>query len=121
MSGSTAVTVSSAAAPRWRLELCGLPQALSTTGAEAVVLERRDAAMLAWLAIEGPTARSRVSALLWPDEPLEAVRGRLRQRIFALKKKLGDEAVVGTLTLALAQPAALGRLRQRAGHGNVAG
>jgi DNA-binding SARP family transcriptional activator len=102
MSGSTAVTVSAIIAPRWRLQLCGLPQALSGTGDEAVVLERRDAAMLALLAIEGPTARSRVSELLWPDEALEAVRGRLRQRIFALKKKLGDEAVVGKLTLALA-------------------
>ena len=102
MSGSTAVTVSAIIAPRWCLQLCGLPQALSATGDQAVVLERRDAAMLALLAIEGPTARSRVSALLWPDEALEAVRGRLRQRIFALKKKLGDEAVVGKLTLALA-------------------
>lgn len=101
MSGSTAITGSAADAPRWRLQLCGLPQALSASG-QTITLERRDAALLALLAIEGPTARSRVTALLWPDEALEQVRGRLRQRIFALKRKLGTEAVEGRLTLTLA-------------------
>jgi DNA-binding SARP family transcriptional activator len=67
-----------------------------------VVLERRDAAMLALLAIEGPTARARVRALLWPDEPPEDVRGRLRQRIYALKRKFGAEAISGSSTLAIA-------------------
>jgi DNA-binding SARP family transcriptional activator len=68
---------------------------------ECVVLERRDAAMLALLAIEGPTPRARVIALLWPDESPEDVRGRLRQRIYALKRKLGVEAISGTSTLAI--------------------
>jgi DNA-binding SARP family transcriptional activator/predicted ATPase len=65
-----------------------------------VLLERRDAAMLALLAIEGPTARARVAALLWPDESLEDVRSRLRQRIYALKRKLGVETISGSSTLA---------------------
>ena len=72
--------------------MCGLPRVVATNG-KCVVLERRDAAMLALLAIEGPTARSRVTALLWPDESLEDVRGRLRQRIYALKRRLGVETI----------------------------
>src|SRR6185503_19490416 len=66
-----------------------------------MVLERRDAAMLALLAIQGPTARTRVTALLWPDEPAPDVRGRLRQRIYALKRKLGVEAICGSPTLSV--------------------
>ncbi len=93
-------------APGWRLHLCGLPRVLATDG-QCVVLERRDAAMLALLAIEGPTARARVTALLWPDESVEDVRGRLRQRIYALKRKLGVEAISGSSTLAIAPPPAL--------------
>lgn len=65
------------------------------------MLERRDAAMLALLAIEGPTARARIKALLWPDESPEDVRGRLRQRIYALKRKLGVETISGSSTLAI--------------------
>ncbi len=85
----------------WRLQLCGRPELVAPDG-ERVALERRDAALLALLAIDGPTARSRVIALLWPDQPPEQVRGRLRQRIYALKRRLGTEAVVGDGTLGLA-------------------
>jgi DNA-binding SARP family transcriptional activator len=88
-------------APRWSLHLCGLPQVVASDG-QCVALERRDAALLALLAIEGPTARTRVTALLWPDESLEDVRGRLRQRIYALKRKLGVEMISGTSTLTTA-------------------
>jgi hypothetical protein len=49
--------------PRWRLQLCGRAQLVSAQG-KTVMLERRDAAMLALLAIEGPRSRSRVIALL---------------------------------------------------------
>ncbi len=81
--------------------MCGLHRVVATAG-QCVVLERRDAAMLALLAIEGPTARARVKALLWPDEPPEDVGGRLRQRIYALKRKLGVETISGSSTLAIA-------------------
>jgi DNA-binding SARP family transcriptional activator len=101
MPESTSAATSVVDAPRWSLQLCGLAWALATSG-QRVVLERRDAAMLALLAIDGPTARTRVTTLLWPDEPVEAVRARLRQRIYALKRKLGVEAVVGSSTLAAA-------------------
>ena len=87
-------------APRWQLRLAGRAQALGALG-ERLELERRDAAMLALLALEGPLPRARVMALLWPDDPPERVRNRLRQRIFMLKRKLGVEAVCGGSTLSL--------------------
>ena len=50
----------------------------------------RDAALLAWLALEGPTPRNRLAALLWPDSPAETARNALRQRLFQLKRQFGD-------------------------------
>jgi len=100
MPDSTAAIASAVEAPRWSLHLCGQGRVVEVAG-QCVVLERRDAAMLALLAIEGPTARARVTALLWPDESAEDVRGRLRQRIYALKRKLGVEAISGSSTLTL--------------------
>ena len=87
-------------AARWRLQLCGQPQLVSTDG-ERWVLERRDAAMLALLAVDGPTPRHRIMALLWPDNTPDDVRGRLRQRIYMLNRRLGLPVVEGKLTLAL--------------------
>ena len=69
----------------------------------ALGLAPRDAALLAWLALEGPTPRARLAALLWPDSDAEAARNALRQRLFQLRKALGFEAVVGSVTLALAE------------------
>ena len=59
--------------------------------------------MLAWLALEGPTPRARLAALLWPDSDADAARNALRQRLFQLRKSLGFDAVVGSATLALAE------------------
>jgi DNA-binding SARP family transcriptional activator len=100
MPDSTAAIASAVEAPRWGLHLCGQGRVVAVAG-PCVVLERRDAAMLARLAIEGPTARARVTALLWPDEPAQDVRGRLRQRIYALKRKLGVEPISGSSTLSI--------------------
>jgi len=62
----------------------------------------KDGALLAWLAIEGPTSRERMARLLWPESDDEAARNALRQRIFKLRKVAGGEIVVGRTTLALA-------------------
>ncbi|HEY6513318.1 MAG TPA: BTAD domain-containing putative transcriptional regulator [Burkholderiaceae bacterium] len=61
-----------------------------------------DAALLAWLALEGPTPRARLAQLLWPDKDAEAARNSLRQRLFQLRKQLGADLVGGSTTLALA-------------------
>ncbi len=50
---------------------------------ESVPLASRDAALLAWLALEGPTSRTRLAALIWPDSAPEEARNSLRQRLSA--------------------------------------
>ena len=84
------------------LQLAANPCIVDTTGTP-VALASRDAALLAWLAIEGPTSRARLIALLWPDSEEEAARNVLRQRLFQLKRQLGASVVTGGATLALAQ------------------
>ena len=83
------------------LQLAGVP---GVRGADAGVLPLapRDAALLAWLALEGPTPRTRLAQLLWPDSEPEAARNTLRQRLFQLRRQFGDALVVGSATLALA-------------------
>ena len=65
-------------------------------------LEPKDALLLAYLAIEGPTPRGRLAALLWPDVEEERARGNLRQRLLRLKRTTGFELVAGNTKAALA-------------------
>ncbi|HSC62450.1 MAG TPA: AAA family ATPase, partial [Caldimonas sp.] len=65
-------------------------------------LALRDAALLAWLALEGPTPRTRLAMLLWPRSPPDVAGNALRQRLFQLKRQLGVELVSGHTILALA-------------------
>ena len=82
------------------LELADLTRATRPDGAVAE-LASRDAALLAWLALEGPTPRARLATLLWPASDADAARNALRQRLFKLKRQCGD-VVAGSLRLALA-------------------
>jgi DNA-binding SARP family transcriptional activator len=91
-----------AAAPaELRLHLAGEP-AMHGAAAQRVPLNHRDAALLVWLAIEGPTPRTRLAALIWPDSALDTARNALRQRRFQLRKLVGADVVVGTSVLSLA-------------------
>lgn len=72
-------------------------------GAPPLPLAPRDAALLAWLALEGPTPRDRLAALLWPASGAAQARTALRQRLFQLKKALACNLVTGTPLLALAE------------------
>ncbi len=85
----------------WLL-LAGTPLLRLPGSAEAQPLAARDAALLAWLALEGPTARNRVAALLWPESDADAARNSLRQRLFKLRRQFGVALVAGQDTLALA-------------------
>lgn len=87
---------------RARLQLAGRPAVLLAGASEPQPLAEHDAALLAWLAIEGATARARLAALLWPDSSAAAARNSLRQRLFRLRRQVGSELVVGDETLALA-------------------
>ncbi len=54
-------------------------------GAPAQALERKQAALVAWLHLEGPTPRARLAGLLWPDADAERGRANLRQRLAKLR------------------------------------
>ena len=69
-------------------------------------LSRKDAALLAVLAMDGSCARDALAALLWEDKPPAASRASLRQRRFRLARDLGQALVVGDDTLCLADAVA---------------
>lgn len=85
-----------------KLHLATAPRFITADGRE-VLLQARDAVLLAWLALEGPTRRAHLAALLWPNSAPESARNALRQRLFQLRKLVDAELVVGTAQLALAE------------------
>lgn len=84
-----------------RLALIGAPS-LAAGDVPPRPLERKDAALLAYLAVEGPSPRDGVAALLWPDVALRGANTNLRQRIFRLRRECGHPLVEtgGVLRLA---------------------
>ena len=86
----------------FRLHLAAAPS-IEWDSAVPLALGKRDAAMLAWLAVEGPTSRDRLGELLWPASTSAQARTTLRQRLFRLKKVLGIDVVVGAQVLELAE------------------
>jgi DNA-binding SARP family transcriptional activator len=84
--------------PTMHLHLASAPRMVLGDG-PAQALAALDAALLAWLAIEGPTPRARIAALLWPDKDAEAARNSLRQRLFQLRKTAGVDLVGGDASM----------------------
>ena len=78
-----------AAEPTLRLFLHGVAR-WQRGAAPAHALEREHAALLAWLWLEGPTPRSCLAGLLWPEVAEERARGNLRQRLLKLRADAGD-------------------------------
>jgi DNA-binding SARP family transcriptional activator/tetratricopeptide (TPR) repeat protein len=87
--------------PRFRLRLRGLPEVVGD-GGRSGALGAPDALLLAWLALEGATARERLAGLLWPGSSADAARNALRQRLFRLRRMCGGDVVTGATMLALA-------------------
>ena len=85
-----------------RLRLLAVPALVLPSGA-LVALERKDAALLALLAVDGPLPRARAAALLWPDADPQKARNNLRQRLFRLRHGAGCDVVVEDSALALAE------------------
>jgi DNA-binding SARP family transcriptional activator len=57
--------------------------------------ERRTAALLTFLALEGPSTRAKLAGLLWPESGESGARTNLRQLLSRLKKTTGSELVIG--------------------------
>lgn len=78
---------------RWRLEVLG-PVRLDIDG-RAIVPERKAAAVLCYLAVEGPTPRTRLAGLLWPDSEEATARNNLTQTLRRLRLNTNAEPVRG--------------------------
>jgi len=65
-------------------------------------LQRRDAALLAMLVLDGPAPRSRAAVQLWPDADPEGARNNLRQRLFRLRRTAARDIVSADEVLRLA-------------------
>ena len=92
------MTAPSAPAPG--LHLSGPPRFVDAAG-QSRPLALADALLLAWLGVEGPTAREQMATQLWPDSPPETARNALRQRLFRLRRQAGRDLVEGSAVLAL--------------------
>ncbi|HTT13920.1 MAG TPA: AAA family ATPase [Burkholderiaceae bacterium] len=75
------------------LRLLGAPRAV--VAGQELTLERKDALLFAWLAIEGPTPRARLASLLFPDADDAGARGALRQRMYRARRSALATMVVG--------------------------
>ncbi|MCS7067992.1 MAG: tetratricopeptide repeat protein [Meiothermus sp.] len=84
----------------WGLVLLESPR-LQGPGQAPLRLERKTAALLAYLALEGPTPRSRLAGLLWPNSPESTARNNLSQVLRRLRQAGGEGWVTGSDTLSL--------------------
>lgn len=57
-------------------------------------LERKAAALVAYLALEGETSRARLAGLLWPQAPEAIARNNLAQTLRRLKSLAGEQGLV---------------------------
>ncbi|WP_169730625.1 AAA family ATPase, partial [Calidithermus chliarophilus] len=86
----------------YRLHLLGPPKLASPRGVSP--LERKTAAVLAYLALEGPTPKYKLAGWLWPDSGESTARNNMRQLLRRLRVGLG-EVVLGEDRLELAPEA----------------
>src|SRR6476661_1336878 len=84
-----------------RVDLLDAPSLRGAGGARAP-LERKAAALVAVLALDGARPRADLAGLLWPESPPAQARNSLRQRLFRLQRIAGRELIVGGSELRLA-------------------
>ncbi|WP_019587640.1 BTAD domain-containing putative transcriptional regulator [Deinococcus apachensis] len=87
--------------PTWQLDLFGHPRLLDPDGRD-VRADRKSLALLAYLALEGPSSRSRLAGLLWPDTVEATARNNLVHKLRRLRARTGADLVDAeetTLTL----------------------
>ncbi|WP_158288835.1 BTAD domain-containing putative transcriptional regulator [Rubrivivax albus] len=81
-------TAPDASPPTLALQLHGAPTCHAAAAGPAP-LERKHAALLAYLWCEGPTPRARLAGLLWPEADETRARANLRQRLLKLRQTHG--------------------------------
>ncbi|MBB5020422.1 DNA-binding SARP family transcriptional activator [Chitinivorax tropicus] len=71
------------------------------TSQGVVRLERKDAGMLAYLAMEHSATRARLAALFWPDTDADKARRNLRQRLLRLRRLIDLPLIDGDQVLSI--------------------
>ena len=89
-----------------RLSLHGSAVSLQV-GTQVTPLERKIAALLAYVHVEGATPRARLAGLLWPEASNDGARGNLRQCLARLRKLSGDVLSESAGLLAIAPTVAV--------------
>src|SRR5688572_25779838 len=91
--------VSEPATPSIRLHLLG---GARLEGPQPIPrLEKKTAAMVAYLAVEGTTSRSRIAGLLWPESKEATARNNLAQAIRRLRTASGASLIEGDESIEL--------------------
>lgn len=83
-----------------RIQLLSVPS-IGGRGREPRYLERKAAAFIAYLALEGSTAKQKLARLLWPESSNDTARSNLRQLIRRLRLSAGGPCVRGQEVLSL--------------------
>jgi TolB-like protein/DNA-binding SARP family transcriptional activator/Tfp pilus assembly protein PilF len=82
----------------FRLQLFGRPSVTASGGdaVKEVAVQRRRIALLAILAVaeDRGVSRDKILGLLWPEHDTERARNLLNVAVYALRKALGDEAII---------------------------
>ncbi|PYE55444.1 BTAD domain-containing putative transcriptional regulator [Deinococcus yavapaiensis] len=96
----------------WRFHLFE-PVVLEGPDGARLAVERKTAACLAYLALEGPTTRARLVGLLWPTSPEATARNNLSQLLRKLRLATGQEWVAGADILTLSADLVVDALEAR--------
>lgn len=83
------------------------PPGVALDDGRVLPLSAREAALLAWLHLEGATPRGRIAGLLWPSGTEAQARANLRQTLARLKRAAGELLAEGEGTLRLAERVAV--------------
>ncbi|MDB5045217.1 MAG: hypothetical protein JWQ08_1267 [Deinococcus sp.] len=84
----------------WQLRVLGTPQLVAPDGRK-VRCEGKPLTLLTYLALQGPTPRSRLAGMLWPERSEGAARNNLVQLTRRMERAFGRELVVGSDLLSL--------------------
>lgn len=96
----TALSAHAVSLERLDLRLLGRPRVLRP-GLPDHLLERRDAALLMFLALNGAASRKQMAESLWPDVSERMALTNLRQRLFRFKRSLAADLFAEGEMLAL--------------------
>ncbi|HUF14398.1 MAG TPA: AAA family ATPase [Acidimicrobiia bacterium] len=76
--------------PQFDIRLLGEP-VVTVAGSPIDVDTRKAIAILAYLAVEGPTSRDHLLAMLWPEASSDRARATLRRTLSSLRSGIGKE------------------------------